>query len=150
MHQPPTDYRRNSLIFPWLEKRTHNNSLAKISPRCAIILLMSQKLLAQVDLLENYTLTPGGTPVAEVYGQPASLLNTIVPILFIVAGVVLVLFIFAAGFGMVMNPDNKKNVEEGKKKLGFAIAGFILLFASYWIIQIIEQVTGVPILNSGV
>lgn len=111
---------------------------------------MSQKLLAQVDLLEEYTLTPGGTPVAEVYGQPTSLLNTIVPILFIVAGVTLVLFIFAAGFGMVMNPDNKKNVEEGKKKLGFAIGGFILLFASYWIIQIIEQVTGVPILNSGV
>lgn len=106
--------------------------------------------MAQVNLLEDYTLTPGGTPVAEVYGQPANLLNTIVPVLFIVAGLALFIFIFMAGFGMVMNPDNKKNVEEGRKKLGYAIAGFILLFASYWIVQIIETVTGVPILNSGI
>jgi hypothetical protein len=111
---------------------------------------MSRTLLAQVNLLEEYQLTPGGTPVAEVYGQPANLLNLIVPLLFLVAGIALFIFIFMAGFGMVMNPDNKKSTEDGKKKLGYAIAGFILLFASYWIIQIIEQITGVPILNSGV
>lgn len=111
---------------------------------------MSKNLLAQVNLLEDYTLTPGGTPVNDVYGQPANLLNTIVPVLFIVAGLALFIFIFMAGFGMVMAPDNKKNVDEGKKKLGYAIAGFILLFASYWIVQIIETVTGVPILNSGI
>lgn len=108
--------------------------------------LVSNSLLA-LDLKEAYQITPGGKPVAEVYPNPASLINTILPNIFIFVGVMLVIYIFVAGFMMVQNPDKSKTTEEAKSKLTYAVLGFILLFASYWIIQIIELYTGVTILG---
>ena len=104
-------------------------------------------LLAEVDIRNSYTITPGGEPVADVYNTPADLINVILPNLFVFVGVLLLIYIFIAGFRMVTQPDNKKSPEEARKSLTFAIIGFLLLFASYWIMQILEVYTGVSILG---
>lgn len=99
-----------------------------------------------VGLGDAYTLSPGGRPVSEVFATPADLINkSAIPIVFIVAGLALFIFAFVAGFQIVMNPDSSKMKEEAQKKLGYAIGGFVLLFASFWIIQILEQVLGTTI-----
>lgn len=107
---------------------------------------MMNQLIA-LNLREAYTIKPGGEPVANVYETPADLINTILPNIFVIVGVLLVIFIFVAGFMMVQNPDSSKVTEESRKKLTYAVLGFLLLFASYWIIQIVELYTGVTILG---
>ena len=104
-------------------------------------------LLAQIDLGESYKLRVDGPAVAEVYNTPADLISALLPNIYVFAGVLLFVFIFAAGFKMVLNPDNKKATEDGKKSLVYAIGGFILLIASYWIMQIIGALTGVDVLG---
>lgn len=106
---------------------------------------MSQRLLA-VDLGEAYLLD-GTTPVADRFSSPAQLINILLPNVFTIAALILFFYIIGAGFKMVMNPDNKKSTEEGKKAITYGIGGFILLFASYWIVQIIQYITGVTILG---
>lgn len=108
---------------------------------------MNRTLLAAVNLKEEYTLTPGGEPVSAVYGTPADLINTIMPNLFTFVGIMLIIFIFVAGFRMATNPDDKSAKDSGKKSLTLAVTGFLLLFASYWIIQIVEFYTGISILG---
>lgn len=108
---------------------------------------MESRLLAAVDLRESYTLTPGGDPVADVYETPADLINLILPNLFMFVGVILILYIFGAGFMMVQNPDSSKTTDDAKKRLTYAILGLVLLFASYWIMQIIELYTGISVLG---
>jgi uncharacterized membrane protein (Fun14 family) len=49
---------------------------------------------------------------------------------------------------IISSGGNAKNVESGRNQLTGAIIGFLVIFAAYWIIQIIEKLTGVPILNS--
>ena len=104
-------------------------------------------LLAQLDLAETYTISPGGEPVADLFESPAAFINeAVVPNLFMVAALILFVFILMAGFRVIMNPASSKSFEESRKSLGYAIGGFILLLASYWIIQIVQRVLGVSIL----
>lgn len=104
-------------------------------------------LITQVNLGEAYKLRVNGPAVAEVYSTPADLINAILPNIYVFAGILLFIFIFAAGFKMVMNPDDKKAVEDGKKAFFYAIGGFILLIASFWIMQIVGVLTGVNVLG---
>lgn len=98
---------------------------------------------------EKFLLDPGKqTTVAETYQNPAALINTLLPNIYVAAGLLLFVFVLGAGFRIVMNPDDKKAAEAGKKSIGYAIGGFILLIAVYWIVQIIEIVTGVNILGA--
>ena len=106
---------------------------------------MSQRLLA-LELQDAYLLD-GQTPVADRFGSPAQIINVLMPNIFAIASLFVFLIIVGAGFKMVMNPDNKKSMEEGKKALTYGIGGFLLLFASYWIVQLIQYVTGTTILG---
>lgn len=102
--------------------------------------------LAQLNLGEAYKLNPEGDAVKDVFATPADLINVLLPNIFIFAGILLFFFTVGAGFQMIANPDDKKAQEEGKKKLGYAIGGFVLLFSSYWIMQILQTVLGLELL----
>lgn len=104
-------------------------------------------LLAQLNLGDAYKLNlEDGRSVRDVFSTPADLINLLLPNLFIIGGVLLFFFTIGAGFQMVMHPDDKKAKEEGSKKLGYAIGGFILLFISYWLMQIIDRSLGLNLL----
>ena len=45
-----------------------------------------------------------------------------------------------------MAAAGKKSIDAGKQRATAAVVGFMLLFASYWIAQIIEIVFGIKIL----
>lgn len=85
----------------------------------------------------------------NLYGENSvyDLLNAVLPNVYIIAGLILFLYAVVGGFLLISagsNPDQAKN---GQKIISNAIIGFIILFASYWLIQIIEIVTGVKILD---
>jgi hypothetical protein len=40
-----------------------------------------------------------------------------------------------------------KGVDEGKQKITAAVIGFIILFAAYWIMQLLELIFGIRILS---
>ena len=82
------------------------------------------------------------------YSGIGSLINNILPNVYIAGGVVIFFMIIIGGFTIIANAGDSHKIQEGTKTITSAIIGFAVLFASYWIIQIIQVVTGVPILNS--
>lgn len=100
-----------------------------------------------VDIKDAFKLNSTDT-VAKVFGTPASLFNTLIPVIFTVAGVILFFLLLFGGFSIIMAHGEPKELEKGSKVLTGALIGFLLIIASYWIMQIIQIVTGVPILNS--
>ena len=44
--------------------------------------------------------------------------------------------------------DNPQKVGQGKTAVTAALIGFIIVFISYWLVQIIERITGVNITNT--
>ena len=76
------------------------------------------------------------------------LISAWLPNIYILGGILVLILIIASGLMWIGNAGDIKKIEESQKILTFAIMGFIFLFASYWIIQIVQVLTGVPILNS--
>ena len=85
---------------------------------------------------------------ASDLSNPGGIINRALDFAFPLAGLILFLMIVFGGFQMLTSSAGKKDIESGKKRVTAAIVGFIILFAAYWIVQIIEQVLGVNIFNS--
>jgi hypothetical protein len=97
---------------------------------------------AQAANLGDYLKVGDGT-IRDHYDTPGKLVNLIVSNLFVVAGIVIFFLIIGAGYGFLQN--SSKGKEEAKNLATGAIIGFIVMFAAYWIVQIIEAITGAKI-----
>lgn len=67
--------------------------------------------------------------------------------IFPIAGIILFMMLLFGGFQMLTGATNSKSMEEGKTRITSAIIGFIILFAAYWIAQLLELIFGIRILS---
>ena len=78
-----------------------------------------------------------------------SLISTLLPNIYMVAGIIFFFLIIGGGFAIISSAGKgaKEGVANGQKALTAGIIGFILIVGSYWIIKVIEIVTGLAILS---
>lgn len=110
-------------------------------------------LLAQsggLDLGKKLLLNPEqpGKGVGDVYPQLSSFINLFIPLAFIFSGIILLFLLIGGGFSIIASGGNAKSVEQGKNQISGAVLGFLVIFSAYWIIQIIQTITGVKILGT--
>ena len=67
------------------------------------------------------------------------------------AGVILLFLLILGGIGMMAGAggDSPEKAAKGKQTATAAAIGFIIVFATYWIVQIVEELTGLNILKPG-
>lgn len=104
--------------------------------------------LFAVNIGESFTFQEGAT-AAESFTDFGSLITQWLPNVYVVSGIILFFLVLFGGVRMVMNAGNQEKIQQGQKVLTSALVGFGILFGSYWIIQIIQVLTGIPILKSG-
>lgn len=95
-----------------------------------------------IDLAKELTLKDNKT-VKEVYDTPSRFVNLIVPNIFIVAGLIIFGLIIGAGFSFLQESDQGK--QKAKELATGAVVGFIVMFSAYWIVQIVELITGIDL-----
>src|SRR3989344_434874 len=61
-----------------------------------------------------------------------------------VAGIILLFLLIGGGIGMIAGAgkSDPKTVEQGKQAATSALIGFIVVFSAYWIVKLIESITG--------
>lgn len=96
-----------------------------------------------------------GDAFGSRFGQDlglADLVSIILSNAVILAGVVLFFLFLIGGFMMITGAgqSDPEKAAKGQKAVTAAVIGFIIVFASYWIIMIIEKLTGFNILNPGI
>jgi len=111
------------------------------------------KLLAQVNIGNELFLKPvGGGNIgnAPQFGTIGAMVSIILKNVYIFAGVLLLFLLIFGGISIIMaaGGGDAKKTAQGQKAITRALIGFLIIFTSYWIIQIIEVITGVPILNN--
>lgn len=79
--------------------------------------------------------------------KPTDWLSLILPNAFIFAGVLLFIYLIVGGFMFISSAGSSKNTGEAQQIITNAIIGFAVIFGSYWIIQLIEVLTGLTILG---
>lgn len=78
------------------------------------------------------------------------LVSVIVRNAFVLAGIISFLLLVFGGFGVIIaaGSGDTKQLEKGKQTITYAALGLILVVTSYWIVQIIETVSGVSLLGT--
>jgi len=89
----------------------------------------------------------GKSTANSEYSGVGSLINNILPNVYIAGGVIIFFMIMFGGFTIIANAGSPDKIKDGTKTITSAIMGLLVLFGSYWIIQIIQVITGVSILN---
>ena len=80
-----------------------------------------------------------GKTIGDVF---SSLFDYLLPL----AGVLMFGMIIYGGLTLMLSGGNPEGIKEGTNKILFGVVGFIVVFAAYWIIKIIEVVFGMAIL----
>ena len=88
------------------------------------------------------------SPFGQTKGL-GSLVSTIISGAFTLSGIIFLVLFVVGGIGIIAGAgnDNPERAAKGKQAITSALIGFIIVFAAYWIIQIIETITGLKILN---
>jgi hypothetical protein len=96
-----------------------------------------ERVFAAVDI--EQTFAPAGT-----FKDIGSLVSVIVPNVFTLAGIIAFVLLILGGFGFIVaaGAGDSKKMEQGKKTLTGAAVGLIIILGSFWIIQIVETLTG--------
>lgn len=89
-----------------------------------------------------------GSPFGQTKGL-ADLTSIILSNALYLSGFIMLIIFLVAGFGIISGAgeNNPEKAAKGKKAMTAAIFGFIIVFASYWIIKIVESLTNIEILN---
>lgn len=87
-----------------------------------------------------------GSPVAEQLSTPGGIVSRVLEFLFPLAGLVLFIMLIWGGFEiLIKSSQGTKGLDAGKNRITAAIVGFLLLFATYWMAQIVETIFGIVI-----
>lgn len=111
------------------------------------LLALSTDPITRDDLDSINPLTITDSPYKEQLSTPGGIISRALEFIFPLAGLVLFVMIVWGGFEMLSTAASKKSMDAGRQRITYAIIGYILLFASYWIIRIMEMMFGVNIVT---
>lgn len=100
---------------------------------------------AQVNIQDIFT-------PAKEFSNISAIVNIIIRNIMTVAAVATLVLLIFGGFGFMIaaGSGDAKKMEQRKKTVTSALVGITLIIASYWIIQIIEILTGLQLLKPGI
>lgn len=66
-----------------------------------------------------------------------------------IAGIILLFILIGGGIAMIRGAgkSDPKTVEQGKQAATSALIGFIVVFSAYWIVRLIETITGLSLIS---
>ena len=73
------------------------------------------------------------------------LVSLFLTVAFVLSGLILLFFFIMGGIGMISSAgqSNPEKAEQAKKTITSAVIGFVIVFASYWIVKLIGQLLGI-------
>ena len=84
-------------------------------------------------------------PSSSTSTNVGGIITIILPYLFVIAGLLLLFYLIYGGFHMMIAANDEKGLAEAKGKITNALVGFLLLFISYWLVQILGHIFGIAI-----
>lgn len=110
---------------------------------------MLYHLLAQVNIGQEVKLnTDPNSGVANTYTDFASLISLLVKNAITVAGIIFVILLILGGFNFIVSAGSgdTKKTQQASQTITAALIGFVVIFLSYAIVQLIQLITGLQIL----
>lgn len=100
-----------------------------------------------VDIGDAFKFGNEGIAKKPGYGSIGEFVTAILPNVYLISGLILFVLFLGGGFAIMTAGGDPEKQKNGGQAITGALVGFIIIFASYWIIQIIQYVTGLEILK---
>ena len=106
-----------------------------------------EKLLAEVNIGSEFKIN--NDQGVESIGTLGSIISSLLDNVYLLAGIILFILLIVGGLSFIMGAgeENPEKAKKGKQAITAALIGFVIIFCSFWIIRIIEVLTGLSILN---
>jgi hypothetical protein len=75
-------------------------------------------------------------------GTLGAVISAALPYIFFFAGLLLLIYLIIGGYRLMFSQGDPKAIADGKTKVTQALIGFIIIFAAYWIVQLVGLVLG--------
>ncbi len=75
-------------------------------------------------------------------GNVGGIVSSAMELIFLFGGIGLLLMLLAGGFTFLTSAGDTKKLDKGKQQITNAILGFIIIFAAYWMVQILGIIFG--------
>lgn len=96
------------------------------------------------DAFPGYT--PGAINITDLANLTiGGIVSALLSYIFIIAGLILFAYLLISGFELLTSAGDPKKIESAQAKITHAIIGFIIIFVSYWLAQILEVIFGISI-----
>lgn len=88
-------------------------------------------------------------PLAQNFPTIASLVTELFPRILLVAGIIFFVLVIGAGIRVISTAgsDDPHSQEQAKNFLTLSLTGLIIIFGSFWILQIINYLTNKSLIN---
>lgn len=89
--------------------------------------------------------------IGEVFKSPfgvqytlGDLVSLILRLAFVISGLLILIIFIVAGYNIMMGAgqNNPEQAAKGKQAATAAALGFVIIFIAYWIVRLIEEITG--------
>lgn len=85
----------------------------------------------------------GATGLKPELSSVGAIISYLLPYLFAGAGILLLLYLLYGGISMMLSRGDPKAIQSARDKITGALVGFVIVFAAYWLVQIIGKLLGI-------
>jgi hypothetical protein len=105
--------------------------------------MMIKKVLAANDVtLPTYA----GTGFKFENKTPAAIFSALLPYIYVVAGLILLFILISGGIGLMTAAGDPKKIEAAQGRITTGVIGFVIIFISYFLVQLVELMLGIKVL----
>ena len=97
-------------------------------------------MLAQIDF-DKLKSSLGRTSI-KYPEDIGDIISTALKFVFPAAGILLLFYLIIGGFSLMSSGGDPKAMQGAKGKITSALIGFVIIFAAYWIVQIVGIILG--------
>ncbi len=87
---------------------------------------------------------PSSPPTFGVNTSIGTIISAAIPWIFTIAGMLLLIYLIFGGLQLMFSQGDPKAAGAAKSHITNALVGFIIIFAAYWIVQLIGTVLYLP------
>ena len=88
---------------------------------------------------------PSGTPISR-WTNIGQIVSHLLIYIFPIAGILVFIYLLSGGFSLIFALGNPEKIKKAQGQITNAIIGFLIIFAAYWVVQILEIILGIQLL----
>lgn len=90
----------------------------------------------------------GAAGLDKKFTDLGSIISALLPYLFSAAGLILLLYLIYGGISLMLSQGDPKAMQAAQAKITNAVIGFVIVFLSYWIVQIVGKMLGIEVFGN--